>query len=110
MSRTIFVLGSKACAAPMAFHAATFPMDIARSTTSELEPIGFQSMVCGGGYRKKRSFETPETRLAKPSSGMSVFAVVSKSAASFRPMPHKRCTDTFLHLSAGAVGVLNRQA
>src|SRR6266576_112798 len=82
MSRTIFAPGSKACAARLAFHAVTFPMDIARSTTCERELIGFQSMVCGGGYRKRRLFEMPETRLAKPSFGMSVFAAVSKSAVS----------------------------
>src|SRR5258708_18603348 len=63
MSSGTFALGSKVCAARMAFPAATFPMGIARSTTCERELIGFQSMVCGGGCRKKRSFETPETRL-----------------------------------------------
>ena len=86
MSRTTFALGSKGCAVRLAFPVATFPMGIARSTTYERELIGFQSMACGGGCRKKRSFETPETRLAKPSFGMSVFAVISKSVVSFRPM------------------------
>jgi hypothetical protein len=52
MPRTIFALGSKAWAAQLAFRAATFPMDIARSTTCEQELIGFQSMVCGGGCGK----------------------------------------------------------
>ena len=81
----------KACAVRLAFPAATFPMGIARSTTYEGELIGFQSMVCGGRCRKRRSFETPETRLAKPSFGMSIFAVISKSAALYRPMPRERC-------------------
>src|SRR5258708_823512 len=106
MSRTTFAPGSKACAARLAFHAAIFPMDIARSATCERELIGFQSMVCGGGCRKRPSFETPETRLAKPSFGMSVFAAVSKSAASSRPMPRERCADTF----AGGYGVFDRGA
>jgi len=53
MSRTTFALGSKVCAARMAFPAATFPMGIARSTTCERELIGFQSMVCGGGCPEK---------------------------------------------------------
>src|SRR5260370_17501390 len=52
MPRTTFALGSKALAAQLAFRAATFPMDIARSTTCEQELIGFQSMVCGGGCGK----------------------------------------------------------
>src|SRR6266404_8170590 len=90
MSRTTFALGSKVCAARMAFPAATFPMDIARSMTCELELIGFQSMVCGGGCQKRRSFETAETLLAKPSFGMSVFAAMSRSAASSRPMLVRR--------------------
>src|SRR5260370_28201823 len=88
-------LGSKACAARLAFPAATFPMGIARSTTWEGELIGFQSMGCGGRCRKRRSFETPETRLAKPPFGMSAFAAISKSAASSRPLPRERCADTF---------------
>ena len=33
-----------------------------------------------------RSFETPETRLAKPLFGMSVFGAISRFAASSRPM------------------------
>ncbi len=70
-------------------------MGIARSTTYEGELIGFQSMVCGGRCRKRRSFETPEIRLAKPSFGMSIFAVISRSAALSRPMPRERCGDTF---------------
>src|SRR5258706_12632399 len=90
MSRTTFALGSKVCAARMAFPAATFPMGIARSTTGERETTGVQSMVRGGGWRKRRSFETPETRLAKPSFGMSVFAAISRSAASSRPMLVRR--------------------
>src|SRR5712675_3749221 len=90
MSRTIFAPGSKACGARVAFPAAIFPTDIARSTTCGTELTGFQSMVCGGGCRKRRSFETPETRLAKPSFGMSVFAAISRSAASSRPMLVRR--------------------
>ena len=90
MYQTTFALGSKACAARLAFPAATFPMDIARSMTCELELIGFQSMVCGGGCQKRRSFETAETLLAKPSFGMSVFAAISRSAASSRPMLVRR--------------------
>ena len=96
MSRRTFALGSKACAARLAFPAATFPMGIARSTTCERELIGFQSMVCGGRCRKRRSFETSETRLARPSFGMSVFAVISRSAASSRPMLRERCADHLL--------------
>ena len=95
MSRTTSAPGSKACAARVAFAAAIFPTGIARSTTCEREPIGFQSTVCGGRCRKRRSFETPETRLAKPLFGMSVFAAISKSAVSSRPMPRERCADTF---------------
>jgi hypothetical protein len=43
----------------IALGSATFPMGIARSTTCEQELIGFQSMVRGGGYRKRPFFETP---------------------------------------------------
>ena len=106
MYPTTFAHGSKACAVRLAFPAATFPMGIARSTTCERELIGFQSMVCGGRCRKRRSFETPETRLAKPSFGMSVFAVISRSAALSRPMPRERCATPF----ARGCGVLNRGA
>src|SRR5258707_12239909 len=56
----------KGVRSPDGVPAATFPMDIARSMTCELELIGFQSMVCGGGCQKRRSFETAETLLAKP--------------------------------------------
>src|SRR5437764_941910 len=48
----------KGVRSPTGVHAATFSMDIARSTTCERELIGFQSMVCCGRCRKRRLFET----------------------------------------------------
>jgi len=45
-------------------------------------------VVAGAG--KGDHSKTPETRLAKPSFGMSVFAAISRSAASSRPMLVRR--------------------
>src|SRR5258705_5424129 len=56
----------KGVRSPHGVPAATFPMDIARSMTCELELIGFQSMVCGGGRPKRRLFETAATRVVEP--------------------------------------------
>ena len=48
--------------------------------------FGCRSKVCGGPCRRRRWFETQAIRWAKRLSGMSVFAAISKSVVSSRPM------------------------